>query len=149
MRKNRSMPTLNNRASHIAPLVPASRPSGVFWNGGFSEYAQPQVKWEHSGTRLAHLQEYQERSGWAKDSFDVHRPLHQRLVRAKPEKVWRNNEVGSKLAFNDRTSNRENAASAAWDMWRPVNHTPPPWCNAYYPRAQYNATSSMGAMLTS
>lgn len=53
-------------------------------------------RWENPNLKLSSLQAYQERSSWADDAFQIHRPLNQRIVRPKPSKLWRINEVGTK-----------------------------------------------------
>mmetsp|Transcript_20153 Transcript_20153/g.35811 ORF Transcript_20153/g.35811 Transcript_20153/m.35811 type:complete len:147 (+) Transcript_20153:38-478(+) len=138
MRKTRSLPTLTNRE----PLYPASRPSGLWPQGGnFSEFAPAPVQWNHANVRLSSVQAYEERSGWAADAFHIHRPLNQKLERRKPEKTWHVTDVGNKYGFNQREGFIKESANSAWDMWRPANHCAPPWRNSVYPRAAYSLAS--------
>eukprot|EP00913_Durusdinium_trenchii_P029405 g27565.t1 len=140
MRKTQSVPSLKR-----APLYPGARPSGPWpiW----SSYRTPALRWENPDVKLANLQAYQDRSGWAEDAFHIHRPLNQRLERPRPQKVWRLNEVGSKYLFNERSCNLKEAASSNWDMWRPANHCVPPWKNSVYPRAVYNSVAANSASM--
>lgn len=138
MRKTHSLPTLQNRQ----PLYPPARPSGL-WQRGYSEFAPAPVRWNHANVKLSSKQGYEERSVWANDSFDMHRPLNQRLRdqtaedRQKLERNWRKNDVGNKYGFNQMNDFSKEAANGAFDMWRPANHKAPPWKNSVYPRAAY------------
>mmetsp|Transcript_81650 Transcript_81650/g.239712 ORF Transcript_81650/g.239712 Transcript_81650/m.239712 type:complete len:145 (-) Transcript_81650:78-512(-) len=142
MRKSRSLPTLAR-----TPLCPDSRPSGSLRADTLRprDCQAPSLRWEHANTSLSCRLAFEERSVWARDSFDVHRPLQQRLQRRTGEKVWRLTDVGNKLAANDGA--RAEAAGGSWDMWRPSNHCPPPWSGSVYPRAAYAAAACMSASL--
>mmetsp|Transcript_32295 Transcript_32295/g.68762 ORF Transcript_32295/g.68762 Transcript_32295/m.68762 type:complete len:157 (+) Transcript_32295:92-562(+) len=150
MRKSRSLPTVTR-----APLHPTSRPSGTprapglagsgvgTLGGTFGDYQAPSGRWEHANTKLANRQAYEERSVWANDSFDIHRPLQQRLPRPKPEKVWRMTDIGNKLTFSSTEGFNRDAANSSWDMYRPINKCPPPWANSAYPRAAFASAACM------
>ncbi|CAE7290395.1 unnamed protein product, partial [Symbiodinium sp. KB8] len=95
----------------------------------FSEYKAPSLRWENPNEKLLSLHAYQERSSWANDAFDIHRPLHQRLERRKPDKVWRLTDAGTKFSYNSQVGLAKDASASSWDMWRPANHCAPPWRN--------------------
>ncbi|CAE8645034.1 unnamed protein product [Polarella glacialis] len=138
MRKNRSLPSLSNRE----PLYPGARPAGLPWPGslGYSEYKEPSVRWNHANVKLANIQAVEEKGTWARDAYNIHRQLNERLERKPPDKIWNNNEVGNKLGFNNRNGFNKEAANGNWDMWRPTNHCAPPWGNSVFPRAAYSSS---------
>mmetsp|Transcript_116811 Transcript_116811/g.183687 ORF Transcript_116811/g.183687 Transcript_116811/m.183687 type:complete len:188 (-) Transcript_116811:27-590(-) len=121
MRKSRSMPCFQRQ-----PLCPPSRPSGVL-NVSGALAASRGARWELTSEKLANAQAYEDRSVWAQHSFDIHRPLNQRLARPRPEKVWVQNEVGNKRAYQMHEAAKQDAASASYDLYRPLAHGQPPW----------------------
>ncbi|CAE7265879.1 unnamed protein product [Symbiodinium sp. CCMP2456] len=137
MRKSHSLPTIKRQ-----PLCPPGRPAGLWPQDVlFSEYKAPSLRWENPNEKLLSLHAYQERSSWANDAFDIHRPLHQRLERRKPDKVWRLTDAGTKFSYNSQVSLARDASASSWDMWRPANHCAPPWRNSVYPRALYSSVA--------
>lgn len=104
-------------------------------------------RWEHANMKLASQQQYEERSVWARDSFDIHRPLQRQLDRPRPEKRWQINEHGNKSSARQKHEFARDAANSAWDMWRPVNYQPPPWAHNMHPRAAHAASSCMSASM--
>ncbi|CAE7689684.1 Herc4 [Symbiodinium sp. CCMP2592] len=108
MRKSHSLPTIKRQ-----PLCPPGRPAGVWPQDVlFSEYKAPSLRWENPNEKLLSLHAYQERSTWANDAFDIHRPLHQRLERRKPDKVWRLTDAGTKFSYNSQVSLAKDASAS-------------------------------------
>eukprot|EP00929_Paragymnodinium_shiwhaense_P004366 TRINITY_DN105298_c0_g1_i1.p1 TRINITY_DN105298_c0_g1~~TRINITY_DN105298_c0_g1_i1.p1 ORF type:complete len:179 (-),score=5.18 TRINITY_DN105298_c0_g1_i1:118-576(-) len=147
MRKSRSLPMLAGTPRQ--PLCPPGRPSRTMSYAALamSEYHQPPLRWEHANVKLSCLQQYEEKSNWAKDSFDVHRPLQQRLPRPRPGPRWYPTDVGNKLAFNRSVGGAKEAAAGAWDMYRPCSECPPPWAHSAHPRAMYSTSSCMSSSM--
>lgn len=145
MRKSRSLPAIGRRNEQApkrrAPLCAPSRPANNTprWrstrDAGFSQYHRPSVRWELTHEKLAGSKQFQDEATWARDSYDMHRPLGQRLERPRPPPFWRGTEVGNKLSFGSAEDSLREAALSRWDLYRPVNIGEPPW--EEHPRAQY------------
>eukprot|EP00928_Gymnodinium_smaydae_P083010 TRINITY_DN66288_c0_g1_i1.p3 TRINITY_DN66288_c0_g1~~TRINITY_DN66288_c0_g1_i1.p3 ORF type:complete len:151 (+),score=21.44 TRINITY_DN66288_c0_g1_i1:130-582(+) len=146
MRKSRSVPMLQH-AGPRQPLHPPSRPHFRTQRipPGGSEYHPPALRWEHANTKLSSLQAYEERSVWARDAFDMNRPLQQRLNRPRPEKRWYMTDIGNKLTHSTTEAFCREAANCSWEMHRPVNSCPPPWAHTAHPRAAFSTSSCMSA----
>merc|ERR1719478_1465811 len=115
MRKSRSLPTI---APARQPLCPAARPAGTphrNFAGTFGDYRRPSDRWDLTNEKLSNFQAMEERSVWARDSYDIHRPLNTRLDRPRPEKIWKKNEVGNKCAFQTMEAARKEAAAGGYD----------------------------------
>merc|ERR1711908_226734 len=122
MRKSRSLPSLHNSLARH-PLCPPARPPGHpnrHLAGTFGDYRRPSDRWDLVNEKLSNLQSMEERSVWARDSYDIHRPLNQRLDRPRPEKIWQKNEVGNKRAFETMETANRQAAAASYDLYRPL-----------------------------
>jgi len=91
--------------------------------------------------KLSNTQQMEERSVWARDSYDIHRPLNQRLARPRPEKIWQKNEVGNKRAFETMEVAAREAAAGSYQLYRPLAGGGAPW--EVHSRAEYVTATCM------